>query len=81
MNADLPIRKGQTQNLEAKSVDTKGGMFGRGARNSDGAGFTTDFEGKLMNIKKPGANILQAMLGNHVRGPNYEIQTGTTAVA
>ena len=80
MNADLPLRKGQTQNLESKSVETKGGMFGRGARNSDGAGFTTDFEGRPIIVKKPGANILQAMLGNQVRGPNFEIKTGSTAV-
>lgn len=80
MNGDLPMKKGQS-NLESKSVDTKGGLFGRGGRNSDGAGFTTDFEGRLMPVKRPGANVLQAMLGNQVRGPNFEIQTGSTAVA
>ena len=30
-----------------------------------------------MPVKKPGANILQALLGNQVRGPNFEIQAGS----
>lgn len=65
--------KKRQDNLDSKSVDTKGGMFGRAGRNSDAGGFTTDFEGKIMQVKKPGPNILQAMLGNQVRGPNFEI--------